>query len=176
MGRSLKKGPYVNERLLAKVEKQQRNNSREPLKTWARDCTIAPEFVGVNKPLRGVRPGAGADSTWRFARETDSALVRVRKAGAPVRPEGDVEKFLFYRGLGEFDLPLSIKSAGTTDDVQLTLRNRGAEPLTAYSLSGCRAVPCSTPTSLTWPAGASSWSTPPPPCLPGCPRRTASGR
>ena len=46
MGRSLKKGPYVDERLLAKVEKQQRSNSREPLKTWARDCTIVPEFVG----------------------------------------------------------------------------------------------------------------------------------
>ncbi len=46
MGRSLKKGPYVNERLLAKVEKQQRNNSREPLKTWARDCTIVPDFIG----------------------------------------------------------------------------------------------------------------------------------
>ena len=46
MGRSLKKGPYVNERLLAKVEKQQRNNSREPLKTWARDCTVVPDFIG----------------------------------------------------------------------------------------------------------------------------------
>ena len=46
MGRSLKKGPYVNERLLAKVEKQQRNGSREPLKTWARDCTIVPDFIG----------------------------------------------------------------------------------------------------------------------------------
>src|ERR1022692_1464291 len=46
MGRSLKKGPYVDERLLAKVEKQQRNNSREPLKTWARDCTIVPDFIG----------------------------------------------------------------------------------------------------------------------------------
>ena len=46
MGRSLKKGPYVNERLLAKVEKQQRTGSREPLKTWARDCTIVPDFIG----------------------------------------------------------------------------------------------------------------------------------
>jgi len=46
MGRSLKKGPYVNERLLAKVEKQQRNNSREPIKTWARDCTVVPDFIG----------------------------------------------------------------------------------------------------------------------------------
>jgi len=46
MGRSLKKGPYVNERLLAKVEKQQRTGSREPIKTWARDCTIVPDFIG----------------------------------------------------------------------------------------------------------------------------------
>jgi small subunit ribosomal protein S19 len=46
MGRSLKKGPYVNERLLGKVDKQQRTGSREPLKTWARDCTIVPDFIG----------------------------------------------------------------------------------------------------------------------------------
>jgi small subunit ribosomal protein S19 len=46
MGRSVKKGPYVNERLLAKVEKQQRTGSREPIKTWARDCTIVPDFIG----------------------------------------------------------------------------------------------------------------------------------
>ena len=46
MGRSLKKGPYVNERLLGKVEKQQRTGSREPIKTWARDCTVVPDFIG----------------------------------------------------------------------------------------------------------------------------------
>ena len=45
MSRSLKKGPYVDERLLAKVEKQPRGN-REPLKTWSRDCTIVPDFIG----------------------------------------------------------------------------------------------------------------------------------
>ena len=45
MGRSLKKGPYVDLRLLAKVEKQGAN--KDPLKTWARDCTIVPEFVGA---------------------------------------------------------------------------------------------------------------------------------
>ena len=45
MGRSLKKGPYVDLRLLAKVEKQGAN--KEPIKTWARDCTIVPEFVGA---------------------------------------------------------------------------------------------------------------------------------
>ena len=45
MSRSLKKGPHVDLRLLAKVEKQGMN--KEPLKTWARDCTIVPEFVGT---------------------------------------------------------------------------------------------------------------------------------
>ena len=45
MSRSLKKGPYVDERLLKKVERQQRGN-REPIKTWARDCTVVPDFVG----------------------------------------------------------------------------------------------------------------------------------
>ena len=44
MSRSLKKGPYVDVRLLAKVE---RIGIREPIKTWARDCTIVPEFVGA---------------------------------------------------------------------------------------------------------------------------------
>jgi len=47
MSRSVKKGPYVDVRLLAKVERQQRGGGREPLKTWARDCTIVPEFVGT---------------------------------------------------------------------------------------------------------------------------------
>jgi small subunit ribosomal protein S19 len=48
MSRSLRKGPYVDERLLAKVERQQRGPHREPIKTWARDCTIVPDFIGHN--------------------------------------------------------------------------------------------------------------------------------
>ena len=48
MSRSLKKGPYVDERLIQKVERGQRTGNREPIKTWSRDCTIVPEFVGVN--------------------------------------------------------------------------------------------------------------------------------
>jgi len=42
----MRKGPYVDERLIAKVEKQQKAGSREPIKTWSRDCTIVPEFIG----------------------------------------------------------------------------------------------------------------------------------
>ena len=46
MSRSLKKGPYVNEKLYRKVEKLNQMDRREPVKTWARNCTIVPEFVG----------------------------------------------------------------------------------------------------------------------------------
>ena len=46
MGRSLKKGPYVDEKLFRKVEKLNQTRKREPVKTWARRCTIVPEFVG----------------------------------------------------------------------------------------------------------------------------------
>ena len=46
MSRSLKKGPYVDQRLLQKVDRQQNLGHKEPLKTWARDCTIVPDFVG----------------------------------------------------------------------------------------------------------------------------------
>ncbi len=46
MGRSLKKGPFVDEKLYRKVEKLVEDGRREPIKTWARRCTIVPEFVG----------------------------------------------------------------------------------------------------------------------------------
>ena len=46
MGRSLKKGPHVDERLYRRVEKNGQTGRREAIKTWARDCTIVPEFVG----------------------------------------------------------------------------------------------------------------------------------
>ncbi len=46
MGRSLKKGPFVDEKLYRKVEKLNEARKKEPLKTWARRCTIVPEFVG----------------------------------------------------------------------------------------------------------------------------------
>ncbi|MGB1124397.1 MAG: 30S ribosomal protein S19 [Phycisphaeraceae bacterium] len=46
MSRSLKKGPYVDLKLYRKVEKLNQQDRREPIKTWARACTIVPEFVG----------------------------------------------------------------------------------------------------------------------------------
>ena len=46
MARSLKKGPYVDEKLYRKVMKAQEAGSREPIRTWARACTVVPEFIG----------------------------------------------------------------------------------------------------------------------------------
>lgn len=46
MSRSLKKGPNVDEKLYLKVEKMSQGGRRTPIKTWARACTIVPEFVG----------------------------------------------------------------------------------------------------------------------------------
>ena len=46
MSRSTKKGPYVDEKLQIKVNRQKQNGSREPIQTWARASQIAPEFVG----------------------------------------------------------------------------------------------------------------------------------
>ncbi|MEN8126899.1 MAG: 30S ribosomal protein S19 [Planctomycetota bacterium] len=46
MGRSTKKGPYVDEKVYLKVQKQMDAGTKDPIKTWARACTIIPEFVG----------------------------------------------------------------------------------------------------------------------------------
>lgn len=47
MGRSLKKGPYIDAKLLKKVERVQKSGSRLPIKTWSRCSTISPDFVGL---------------------------------------------------------------------------------------------------------------------------------
>ncbi len=46
MGRSVKKGPYVDETLAARVEEMNRSRQKKVLKTWSRRSTIIPEFVG----------------------------------------------------------------------------------------------------------------------------------
>jgi small subunit ribosomal protein S19 len=46
MSRSLKKGPYIDEKLLEKVEALNATRQKKVVKTWARSCTIIPDFVG----------------------------------------------------------------------------------------------------------------------------------
>ena len=46
MGRSIKKGPHVDEKLLKKLQKMQVAGEKKVIKTWARNCTIVPEMIG----------------------------------------------------------------------------------------------------------------------------------
>ena len=54
MARSLKKGPYVDEKLLKKI-KNLKPGAREIIKTWARDCTITPEMIGFTFAVHNGR-------------------------------------------------------------------------------------------------------------------------
>jgi len=47
MGRSIKKGPFVDDHLLEKIQKAKASNSKAPIKTWSRRSMITPEFVGL---------------------------------------------------------------------------------------------------------------------------------
>jgi len=47
MGRSIKKGPFVEQHLLDKIQKSKDTKSKSPIKTWSRRSMITPEFVGV---------------------------------------------------------------------------------------------------------------------------------
>lgn len=46
MPRSLKKGPFIDEKLLKKLTQARASGSRQPIKTWSRRSTISPDFVG----------------------------------------------------------------------------------------------------------------------------------
>ena len=48
MARSIWKGPFVEESLIKKVEKQKTETNRKPIKTWSRKSTIIPDFVGFS--------------------------------------------------------------------------------------------------------------------------------
>ncbi len=46
MSRSLKKGPFIDDHLMNKVESQNTKNEKKVIKTWSRRSTIAPDFIG----------------------------------------------------------------------------------------------------------------------------------
>jgi len=46
MGRSVKKGPWIDASLMRKVERMEKEGQKKPIKTWSRRSTIIPEFVG----------------------------------------------------------------------------------------------------------------------------------
>jgi len=55
MGRSLKKGPFVDHHLVDKVLKAKAAKSKPPIKTWSRRSTITPDFVGLTVNVHNGR-------------------------------------------------------------------------------------------------------------------------
>lgn len=55
MPRSLKKGPFIDEHLLKKVEEAAEANSRKPIKTWSRRSMILPDMVGLTIAVHNGR-------------------------------------------------------------------------------------------------------------------------
>ncbi|MBI4652041.1 30S ribosomal protein S19, partial [Candidatus Desantisbacteria bacterium] len=55
MSRSVKKGPYIDQRLLKKVEEAKKSGDKKTIKTWARSCTIIPEMVGTTLAIHNGR-------------------------------------------------------------------------------------------------------------------------
>ena len=48
MARSIWKGPFVEESLIKKAEKQKNESNKKPIKTWSRKSTIIPDFIGLS--------------------------------------------------------------------------------------------------------------------------------
>ncbi|MDR1529430.1 MAG: 30S ribosomal protein S19 [Burkholderiales bacterium] len=55
MTRSIKKGPFVDDHLLKKVETARQKNDKRPIKTWSRRSTITPDFVGLTIAVHNGR-------------------------------------------------------------------------------------------------------------------------
>ncbi len=55
MSRSIRKGPFIDEHLLKKVEVAKKNNDRKPIKTWSRRSTILPDMIGLTIAVHNGR-------------------------------------------------------------------------------------------------------------------------
>jgi hypothetical protein len=114
---------------------------------WGQVHLIPQNFFRVNiedrkraelieqRMLSGLTPKADGQNHYFHARETDSAIVQVHldpDPKLPLRPSGDFfEKFLFYRGIGNFELPLKLTATG---DGQYELLNSGPDAVRSLFL------------------------------------------
>jgi len=55
MGRSIKKGPFIDDHLLAKISLAKESKSKAPIKTWSRRSMITPDFVGLTFNVHNVK-------------------------------------------------------------------------------------------------------------------------
>src|SRR6266705_1834198 len=79
MARSIKKGPFVDHHLLAKVDKARGASDKRPIKTWSRRSTIVPDFVGLTIAVHNGRqhvPVYITESILAYTPKKGAALVR----------------------------------------------------------------------------------------------------
>jgi hypothetical protein len=89
------------------------------------DVDLVPATAGAPKEM----PSVSADDPWSFAREVDAAYVRTMPRKRPERMgPTEAERYLFYRGLGSFSMPLDVSAYPGGKAV---LHNRGERPVPA---------------------------------------------
>jgi hypothetical protein len=104
--------------------------SQAPLNSSLDWCTVNLVPDNSEQAPAANPPAVPPDQIWRFARQTDSALVKIQSHSLKGEPQTHYEKFLFYRGLGKFDLPLEIQSSeNSSGGVSFMLRDRTDQPL-----------------------------------------------
>lgn len=101
MGRSLRKGPFVDHHLFNKVEKQNKEGSKKPIKTWSRRSMILPDMIGhtfevhngkkfitvfVSENMVGHRLGEFSP-TRMFKGHGSKKVAEAPAAGAPPAPK-----------------------------------------------------------------------------------------
>ena len=85
MSRSVKKGPFINEKLLARVQEMNEKNEKKVLKTWSRPSTIFPDMVGHTI---GVHDGRNIRSGLYHRRYGRAQAGRIRPDENVPRPRG----------------------------------------------------------------------------------------
>lgn len=90
MPRSLKKGPYVNEKLMKRIHSMNEKNERNVVKTWSRRSTIIPEFIGHTLAVHNGRKFIPVYVTENMVGHKlgEFAATRTFKGHAGVKKEG----------------------------------------------------------------------------------------
>jgi small subunit ribosomal protein S19 len=94
VSRSLKKGPYVDPKLLKKIQKLNASGQKRPIKTWARHSSIAPEFVGHTLAVHNGKTHIPVFITEQMVGHKlgEFSFTRQFKAHGGAKKEGDEEK------------------------------------------------------------------------------------
>ncbi len=93
MSRSTRKGAFIDEKLLKKVQLMQKSRDRKPIKTWSRRSTVTPEFVGLTMMIHNGKSFIPAFITENMVGHKlgEFALTRTfRKHGAMTKQSAEL--------------------------------------------------------------------------------------